>query len=154
MKLLPLPTKRLTAGTLACIALVLSQGVVALEFNSAGATGAILYAHPDSSSKKLGLISPRYPVEVLQQQRDWSQIRDATGMMAWISTPQLGGGRSLLVMNPRAPLKTSADENSTTLAELAQNTLLDWQEPPRSGWVRVKHGKQTGFVRLADVWGL
>ncbi|WP_199053509.1 SH3 domain-containing protein [Aquitalea sp. ASV15] len=127
----------------------------ALEFRSVKETGVALYEAPALSAKKLFLVSRYYPVEVLSSQKDWARVRDATGGIAWIPQAALSGQRWLLVTADQAVVRATASADGQPLFSVARDGVLQWQEAPKDGWVKVKHRDgSSGFARITDLWGL
>jgi SH3 domain protein len=127
----------------------------ALEFRSVKETGVALYEAPTLSAKKLFVVSRYYPVEVLSSQKEWSRVRDATGGIAWIPLAALSGQRWLLVTADQAVVRATASTDGQPLFSVARDGVLQWQEAPKDGWVKVKHRDgSSGFARITDLWGL
>ena len=68
----------------------------------------------------------------------------------------------LLVRAPTAEVRANPDDAAALVFRAEQNVLLELAEPASSpsttatpGWVKVRHRDgQTGYVRLAQVFGL
>jgi SH3-like domain-containing protein len=146
--------RRLVTVT-AMLAGLLSLPVQALEFRSVKETGVALYEVPALSAKKLFVVSRYYPVEVLSSQKEWSRVRDATGGIAWIPLAALSGQRWLLVTADQAVVRDSPSADGKPLFSVARDGVLQWQEAPKDGWVRIKHRDgSSGYARISDLWGL
>ncbi|WP_199102027.1 SH3 domain-containing protein [Aquitalea sp. ASV11] len=127
----------------------------ALEFRSVKETGVALYEAPALSAKKLFVVSRYYPVEVLSSQKEWSRVRDATGGIAWIPLAALSSQRWLLVTADQAVVRDAPAADAKPLFSVARDGVLQWQEAPKDGWVRIKHRDGSGgYARISDLWGL
>jgi SH3-like domain-containing protein len=127
----------------------------AAEFRSVAENAAVLYDAPSAKAKKLFVVNQGYPVEVVVVVEGWSKVRDATGEMTWIESKQLADKRTVMVRMPIAQVREAADDAAPVAFQAQQNVLLELLEVTGSGWLRVRHRDgQTGYVRVAQVWGV
>lgn len=126
----------------------------ATEFKSVGAEPAVLYNAPSDRARKV-FVAPRgMPVEIILSQNGWSKVRDAAGDLCWVETRFLGGKRSVVVTAASAKLRATADDNAALIATIDKGVLLEWVALPAAGWIKLRHRDgQTGFVKVAEVWG-
>lgn len=143
-------------STCAATVLALAAGTAfALEFRSVKETGVALYEAPSLSAKKLFAVSRYYPVEVLQNQKDWARVRDATGGIAWIPSAALSTRRMLLVMNDRLPVRAAPSDKAELVFLAGKDLVLELVEPPQSGWVKIRHRDNTvAYAPIDGLWGL
>lgn len=140
----------------ALLAAVLSLPLVAnaIEFLSVKEP-AILYETPSVQGKKLFIISPGTPVEVVVELDQWVKVREAGGAISWIAREALSPQRTVLVTAASAALKERPAGDAPTALEAASGVVLDMVSPPERGWVQVRHRDGgAGYVRVTDVWGL
>jgi len=158
-----LPIKLLPAGALLRAVLLttvllasLSPNLAAaIEYRAVAVPKAILYDAPSVQGKKLYVIGQGYPVEVIVNLGDWIKVRDNQGGLSWIDSKQLSTARTLLVTQSQVELRQAADAASTLLARLEKDVVVDYLEPPKNGWVKVKHKDGlTGYIQSFSVWGL
>ncbi|TCP11035.1 SH3-like domain-containing protein [Crenobacter luteus] len=143
------------AWLLATLAGLFSLSAGALEFRSVKETGVALYEAPALSAKKLFVVSRYYPVEVLSTQKEWARVRDATGGVAWMPAAALSNQRWLLVVAERAEVRAGAAADAAVRFAVPRDGVLELVEPPRAGWVRVRHRDGAeGYARIDDLWGL
>ena len=127
----------------------------AAEFRSVAEGAAVLYDAPSAKAKKLYVVNQGYPVEVIVVVEGWSKVRDATGEMTWIESRQLSAKRTVIVRMPMAQVREAADDAAPVAFQAQQNVLLELLEVTSAGWLRVRHQDgQTGYVRVAQVWGV
>ena len=94
-------------------------------------------------------------MEVLSTQKEWARVRDASGGIAWIPGAALSTQRMLLVTAERAEVRDSAAAGAPLRFVLTRDAVVEMQEEPRAGWVRVRHRDgSSGFARIVDLWGL
>jgi SH3-like domain-containing protein len=127
----------------------------AAEFRSVAENAAVLYDAPSAKAKKLYVVSHGYPVEVVVVVEGWSKVRDANGEMSWIESKLLSDKRTVMVRMPLAQVREAADDNAPVAFQAQQNVLLELLEMAGGGWLRVRHRDgQSGYVRVAQVWGV
>lgn len=127
----------------------------ALDFRSVAEIAAVLYDAPSAKANKLYIVNQGYPLEVVVLVEGWSKVRDANGDLAWIESKDLTDKRTLMVKVPLAQVRRSADENSPVVFQAQQNVILELVDVASGAWLRVRHrGGQTGFIKVADVWGV
>jgi SH3-like domain-containing protein len=143
---------RLAAGALLMLA---SAAGAAFDFKTVGAAPAILYDAPSVKGGKL-FIAPRgMPVEVVLSYGDWVKVRDISGDMAWIEAKQLSARRNVVVRNPNARLRATADEAAPSIMTADKGVLLELVDPQGGLWLKVRHRDGiAGFIKATDVWGI
>jgi len=126
----------------------------ALEFRSVAENAAVLYDAPSARAKKLYVVNRGYPVEVVVVVEGWIKVRDASGELTWIESRYLTDKRTVMVKVPLAQIHQSADAGAPVVFQAQQNVILELVDVASGGWLRVKHRDgQTGFVKVAEVWG-
>ncbi|RTL57892.1 MAG: hypothetical protein EKK46_01850 [Rhodocyclaceae bacterium] len=126
----------------------------ALDYRSA-TEAAVLWDAPAAKAKRLFVIARGTPVELVLAQDAWSKVRDAKGNMAWIENRSLSPQRTVMVRVDKAQVRAQADDKAPLVFEAEKDVVLNWLEAGPAGWVKVKHRDgQSGFVRVAQVWGL
>ena len=142
-----------------CIAsavlLLSSAQLHAFEFKTVGPNAVVLYDAPSTKGGKL-FVAPRgMPVQVVLTYGDWAKVRDASGDMAWLEQRALSARRNVVVRNSNAKVRSAPDEAATLLMTADKGVILELVDPQPSSWVRVRHRDGiSGFIRMADVWGL
>lgn len=143
--------RRLIFGAALVLAAISAHG--APEFRSVGET-AVLYDAPSTKAKKLYVVSRGYPVEAVVVVEGWVKVRDASGELTWIESKYLSDKRTVMVRVPLAQIRQSADESAPVVFQAQENVVLELVEEARGGWLKVRHRDgQSGFVKLAEVWG-
>lgn len=146
------PTRKLALATILALA---AAGAQALEFRSV-AVPAILYETPSAQGRKLFIISPGTPVEVVVELDQWVKVRDPGGAINWIERKALRAERTVLVTaTPSAVARQSPDGAARTSFEVAKDVVLDLVGAPQNGWIQVRHRDGAiGYLRVGEVWGL
>lgn len=145
--------RRLLTGLLLLPAL-LPGFASALDFRSVASERAILYDAPSLQAKRLYLVNRLYPVEVIVALEAFTKVRDSAGGLAWIETKHLSSRRMVVVTVPLADVRQAADDRAALAFQAERDVVLELVEYAAAGWLKVRHQDgQTGFVRVAQVWG-
>ena len=148
-----MPAPRRNLITAALVAVMATPGW-ALEFRSVAENAAVLYDAPSAKARKLYVVNPGYPVEVVVVVEGWVKVRDASGELAWIESKHLTDRRTVMVKVPLAQVHQSADESAPVVFQAQQNVILELVDVVSGGWLRVRHRDgEVGFVKVAQVWG-
>jgi SH3-like domain-containing protein len=132
-----------------------NAGSLAADYRSVAETAAVLYDAPSAKAKKLYVVGQGYPVEVVVVVEGWSKVRDASGELTWIETKSLSDKRTVVVRQPLAQVRETADDNAPIVFQAQQNVVLELLEVAVGGWLRVRHRDgQSGFIRVSQVWGV
>lgn len=145
---------------LAGIGLALAAGLMiaghsqAIEYRSV-AESAILYDSPSDKGKKLFIVAPGTPVEVIVSLDKWIKVRDPAGAITWIGRSALANRRTVLVTVPRVVVRRQPSESAVPAFEAVKDVVLELVETPANGWIKVRHADgASGHVRISEVWGL
>ncbi|NMG33574.1 hypothetical protein GRF61_03820 [Azoarcus sp. TTM-91] len=126
----------------------------AIEFRSVAAP-AILYDSPSNQGKRLFIVAPGTPVEVVVALDKWVKVRDPAGAINWIERGALSDKRTLMVTAPRTLVRQHASEEAPPAFEAVRDLVLELVEAPANGWVKVRHQDgASGYIRVGEVWGL
>lgn len=132
----------------------LAAPALGADFRSIGDAPAILYDAPSLKAKKLFVVSPLYPVEVVVSLESWAKVKDETGDLAWVEKKDLADRRTVIVTASLADVRQAPDPNAPLLFRAQKNVVLDFLEPAAPGWAKVRsQDGQTGYVNLTQVWG-
>lgn len=147
--------KRPLCSLVVASALALSAaGAHAIQFNSV-AEPALLYETPSVQGRKLFIISPGTPVEVVVELDQWVKVRDPSGSINWIQRSALRSERTVMITAQKAVARQSPDASSGVSFEAARSVVLDLIGSPSNGWIQVRHREGTiGYLRVTEVWGL
>lgn len=143
----------------ACLAFVLTLAVPAawaqgIEFRSVSEP-AILFDTPSDQGKRLFIVSPGTPVEVVVSLDKWVKVRDSGGSLTWIESDRLSSQRTLMVTAPSAVVRQRPETDAPVVFEATRAVILELATPPVAGWVQVRHRDgAAGFLRITEVWGL
>lgn len=147
---------------IAALTLALPSGAVAADFRATAEAATVLYDAPSARAKPMFVYSRDVPLETLVSVEGWTKVRDMQGAIGWIANKGLAERRMLVVRSGVVDVRSGAEETAPVVFRAEQNVLLELAEPAASpsstaspGWVKVRHRDgQTGFVRVAQVFGL
>ncbi|MDR2208989.1 MAG: hypothetical protein LBE22_08475 [Azoarcus sp.] len=135
---------------------LLAGSAQAIEYASV-TRNAILFENSSLQARKLAIIYPGTPVEVVVTSPDlqWVKVRDPSGAMSWIEGNALGKKRTVLVTVERAVVRREADERSPVVFEVVRDVVLEFVSVHPGGWAKVQHASGgSGFLRSTEIWGL
>lgn len=120
---------------------------------------AVMYDAPSAKARPLFVLGRDVPLEVIVNVEGWMKVRDASGTIAWVEKKATGDKRMLVVRAPVADILASPADNAPLVFKAEQNVLLEVADTAyvstTPGWVKVRHRDgQTGYVRIAQVWGV
>ncbi len=132
-----------------------SSAGFAFDFKSIGASPVVLYDAPSQKGGKLYIAPRGMPVEVVLAYGDWVKVRDASGDVAWTEARLLSPKRMVVVRSASARVRAAADDTAAAVMVVDKSVLLELVDAPAAGWAKVRHRDgSTGFIRVADVWGV
>jgi len=139
------------------LALALLAGPAqAIDYASV-ARNAILFDASSPQARKLAVIRPGTPVEVVVTTPDlqWVRVRDPSGALSWIEGNALSKQRTVQVIAEQVAVRREANEHSPVVFEAVRDVVLEFVSVVPGGWVKVQHASgSSGFLRSAEVWGL
>jgi len=120
---------------------------------------AVMYDAPSAKARPLFVLGRDIPLELIVNVEGWMKVRDVSGTIAWVEKKAVGDKRMLVVRAPMADVLASPADNAPLVFKAEQNVLLEVADTAyvstTPGWVKVRHRDgQTGYVRIAQVWGV
>lgn len=120
---------------------------------------AVMYDAPSAKARPLFVLGRDIPLELIVNVEGWMKVRDVSGTIAWVEKKAVGDKRMLVVRAPTADVLASPVDNAPLVFKAEQNVLLEVADTAyvstTPGWVKVRHRDgQTGYVRIAQVWGV
>ena len=120
---------------------------------------AVMYDAPSAKARPLFVLGRDIPLELIVNVEGWMKVRDVSGTIAWVEKKAVGDKRMLVVRAPMADILASPADNAPLVFKAEQNVLLEVADTAyvstTPGWVKVRHRDgQTGYVRIAQVWGV
>ena len=126
----------------------------AIEFRSVGEP-AVLFDAPSEKGKRLYIVAPGTPVEVVVTLDKWVKVRDAGGALTWIERRALSDKRTVMVSTSRAAVRQRAADDSPVAFEAAKDVVLELVAQSGDGWIQIRHRDGAGgYLKVTEVWGL
>lgn len=148
---MPINVRAIALATALAVPAALAQ---AIDFRSV-AEPAILFDSPSDKGKRLFIVAPGTPVEVVVSLDKWAKVRDAGGSINWIERRVLSDKRTVMVTSARAIVKQRAATDAPPAFETVKDVVLEVTGNATDGWLPVRHKDgASGFVRVTEVWGL
>ena len=142
------------ATTLLAFSGLTAGAAQAIEFRSL-TEAAIVYDAPSTEGRRLFILRPGTPVEIVVTLDQWIKVREPSGSLSWIERRVLAKRRTLLVTAERAAIRREARDDAPLSFEAARNVVVELIEAPTLGWAKVRHADGLeGYIRASDVWGL
>jgi SH3-like domain-containing protein len=94
------------------------------------------------------------PVRVVKKYDNWRMIEDPDGAQGWMLVTFLSDHRTAIVKpgQPR-PIRVGAYDGAK-VAYQAEPGVVGRISKCSSGWCRIEIGRQKGYIRTSDVWGV
>ncbi len=141
-------------GAALAAALLAPAFAQAIEYRSVSEP-AILFDAPSDKGKRLFILSPGTPVEVVVALDKWVKVREPGGAISWIERRALADKRTVMVTSDRATARQRPAEEAPAAFEAMRDVVLELATPPADGWVQVRHKDGvSGWLRVSEVWGL
>ena len=142
------------ATTLLAFSGLTAGAAQAIEFRSL-TEAAIVYDTPSAEGRRLFILRPGTPVEIVVTLDQWIKVREPSGSLSWIERRVLAKRRTLLITAERAAIRREARDDAPLSFEAARNVVVELIEAPTLGWAKVRHADGLeGYIRASDVWGL
>ena len=94
------------------------------------------------------------PVRVVKKYQNWRMIQDPDGAQGWMLVTLLSDRRTAIVKpgEPRA-IRVGAYDTAK-VSYNAEQGVVGRISKCSDGWCRIEIGKQDGYVRTSDIWGV
>jgi SH3-like domain-containing protein len=139
----------IAAATLAA----LCAAAQASEFRSV-TEPTVLYDAPSVQSTKRFVLGRGYPLQVLVKLDAMTKVRDSGGDIGWVENKALTDTRTVVVTAAAAEVRASPAPEAPTVFRAERGVLLEVDEAPANGWIKVHHRDgEGGYARVGDVWG-
>jgi SH3-like domain-containing protein len=95
------------------------------------------------------------PVRVVKKYENWRLIQDPDGAQGWMLVTMLSDRRTAIVKpgEPR-PVRADRSEGAKVRYLAEQGAVGRISKCKGDGWCRVDFGKNEGYIRTADIWGV
>lgn len=150
----PAPWRRQTVAVLSTLFFILMSGVAAwgAEYESVIKDGVNIRAGASDKDEVLWEVFKDFPLQVLQRQGTWTQIKDFEGDTGWISSALLAKKQTVIVKVQIANLRSGPGQNYEPVATVKSGVVFDMVK--REGdWLQLRHTDGTeGWIFSTLVW--
>ena len=112
------------ATTLLAFSGLTAGAAQAIEFRSL-TEAAIVYDAPSTEGRRLFILRPGTPVEIVVTLDQWIKVREPSGSLSWIERRVLAKRRTLLVTAERAAIRREARDDAPLSFEAARNVVVE-----------------------------
>lgn len=95
------------------------------------------------------------PVRVIKKYQTWRLILDPDGAQGWMLVTMLSDRRTAIVKpgEPR-PVRTVPNDGAKVHYLAAPGVVGRIDKCTGNGWCRIEIGKNEGYIRTSDIWGV
>lgn len=142
-------TIRLLLGLLV---LSVALPVQAADYVSVNKDGANIRSGPDAKKELLWEVFKDFPLQVVQRQKEWLQIKDFEGDQGWIYANLTSKDKRVIVKANSANLRGEPNKDAKVLATVKYGVVFTPLEK-KGEWLKVKHEDGTsGWISNALIW--
>ena len=139
-------TKKILGIQLLLLILLIAEIAVAGDFASVMKDGVNIRSGPSTKSDVLWEVFKDYPVEVLQRQGDWVQVRDFEGDKGWIYASLLSKEITMIVKVETANMRSGPTKEDKIIATVKKGVVFTPVEQ-QGNWIKVQYKKDiTGWM--------
>lgn len=122
----------------AMIFFLLAGSSFAAEYGSIVKDGVNIRSGPNTKSDVLWEVFKGYPVEILQRQGEWAQIKDFEGDTGWLYTSLLSKEKTVIVKVETANLRNAPATDGKIVATVKKGVVFTPLEQ-KGTWMKVKY---------------
>lgn len=98
-----------------------------------------------------------FPLKVVKTSGDWLQVQDFEGAVGWVHKDVVERSGHMIVKaqkenNGKINIRQDPDAGSKVVAKAYYGVVFKTLEQ-RKGWVKVRHGDVTGWIKRSLLWG-
>ena len=139
-------TKKILGIQLLILILFIAEIAVAGDFASVLKDGVNIRSGPSTKNDVLWEVFKDYPVEVLQRQGDWVQVRDFEGDKGWIYASLLSKEITMIVKVETANMRSGPSKEDKIIATVKKGVVFTPVEQ-QGNWIKVQYKKDiTGWM--------
>ena len=121
-------------------------------FASVNQNGVFVRSGPSTEYRIIRSVNRGFPVQVIGQQDNWSNIRDFVGQAGWIYTPLLSTNNSVIVNASKVNMRSGPGFNFTVAKQVEFGTVLQISNI-QDDWYKVStSGGMEGWLSRELIW--
>jgi SH3-like domain-containing protein len=139
-------TKKILGIQLLILILLIAEIAAAGDFASVMKDGVNIRSGPSTKNDVLWEVFKDYPVEVLQRQGDWVQVRDFEGDKGWIYASLISKEITMIVKVETANMRSGPTKEDKIIATVKKGVVFTPVEQ-KGNWIKVRYKKDiTGWM--------
>ncbi len=141
-----------------CLTVVIVLGLAIdgwCAFGSIGKDQVNVRSGPGFKHQVLFLAPMGYPVEIVQKQQDWVQIRDWEKQTGWVKNSMLSSIRTTVVLPERANVRVNASAGGDIVRQVERGDIFK-VIAVKKNWIRIGYyhdEEPVGWIRQDLVFG-
>jgi SH3-like domain-containing protein len=131
-------TPKILTIQLTVILVLLASFCFAGEFASIVKDGVNIRSGPSTDDEVLWEVFKDYPVEILQRQGDWAQIRDFEDDTGWVYSSLLADRKTMIVKVETANMRSGPTTDDKVIATVKKGVVFTPLEQ-KGSWIKVQY---------------
>jgi SH3-like domain-containing protein len=138
--------KKLVGISLIVTVFFIAEIAAAGEFVSVLKDGVNIRSGPSTKNDVLWEVFKDYPVEILQHQGDWVEVRDFENDKGWIYASLLSKEKTMIVKVETANMRSGPTKDDKIIATVKKGVVFTPIEQ-KGNWIKVRYKKDiTGWM--------
>jgi len=121
-------------------------------YASVNQNGVFVRSGPSTEYRIIRSVSRGFPVQVIGQQDNWSNVKDFVGQEGWIYTPLLGLNNSAIVNASKVNLRSGPGINFTVITQADFGTVLQVNNIKGDWYMVTTLGGMEGWLSRDLIW--
>jgi SH3-like domain-containing protein len=136
---------------LAAIVQMAALPAAAADFVSVSKDGVNLRSEPTTAAPVLFQLPDGYPLEVLQRQEEWLNVRDYENDEGWIYAPLTSKTPYVIVKIDKGNIRSGPGTDYDQIGKVVRAVILQKVEE-KGDWLKIYHPQLTGWIHKNLVW--
>ena len=112
---------------------------------------------PGLKKKVLWKLSAGFPLKILKRSGKWLKVKDFEGSVGWVHKNVVNNSGHMIVKvqkktQGKINIRSKPSTRGKIVAKAYYGVVFKTLEQ-RKGWVKVRHGKVTGWIKRSLLWG-
>jgi len=138
--------KKILGIPLLIIVFFIAEIAAAGEFASVLKDGVNIRSGPSTTNDVLWEVFKDYPVEIMQRQGDWVEVRDFENDKGWIYASLLSKEKTMIVKVENANMRSGPTKDDKIVATVKKGVVFTPVEQ-KGNWIKVQYKKDiTGWM--------
>ncbi len=102
----------------------------------------------------LKYINQNYPLQIIEEHKDWRKIRDFQNNKGWIHKSLITGNRNGIIVNiSQEPTKLYNIDNGNSIGEIYNGAIVNLKKC-KINWCFISFNNYKGWVKKKSIWGV